>query len=163
VTETTDRSERRGENPPDDTRREVDDLVRTIQGDLARSSPRSGAGKKDRSPALLVFLILAVLANAYVWIGQPAWIMGERAGISSVEEAEGVLRFRMYVQAQRIQGYVQRHGSLPERLDQTGDPFEGIRYQRTGPDSWELVGELQGARLVLPSSMPIREFLEPGS
>jgi hypothetical protein len=141
---------------------EVDDLGRTIQKETVRKqAEKKPQGPRKRSPLLYLALAVLVLANAYLWIAQPAWITGG-SGITSVEEAEGLLRFRMYVQAQRIQAYQQQHGTLPESLDQTGEPFEGITYQRTGSDSWELVGELRGARLVLPSSMPIQEFLESG-
>jgi hypothetical protein len=143
-------------------RHEVDDLVRTIQSDAVRKqAPKEPRGPRKRSPLLYGALTVLVLGNAYIWIAQPAWITGG-SGITTVEEAEGLLRFRMYVQAQRIQAYQRQHGTLPESLDQTGEPFEGITYRRTGPDSWELEGELQGARLVLPSSMPIQEFVESG-
>ena len=144
-------------------RNEVDDLVRTIQSDATRKQTGSKSqGPRKRSPLLYGALAVLVLANAYVWIAQPAWVTGG-SGITTVEEAEGLLRFRMYVQAQRIQAYQRQHGTLPESLDQTGEPFEGITYRRTGSDSWELVGELHGARLVLPSSMPIQEFVEAGT
>lgn len=154
------RSDRPNPPRPTEARREVDDLVRTIQSDAEKETgSRSAPRRRGRSPLLWGLLLAAVLANVYVWIGQPAWLVGDRSGIRSVEEAEGLLRFRMYVQAQRIHGYEQEHGAPPERLEQTGEPFEGIEYRRTGPDGWELVGEYRGAQLVLPSTMSIEAFL----
>jgi hypothetical protein len=135
-------------------------LVRTIQKDVAhreraRKAP-SGAGRKRRWQ---IALLIALAANVYVWVGRPAWIVGDPPGVQTAAEEEGVLRFRMYVQGQRIETFRREHGELPERLEETGPPLEGMRYQRTGPTSWELLGESGGVQLLLRSSQPMAEFL----
>lgn len=150
---------------PGSSRREVDELVETIRNETRERSggqrAGKGSGKRGIRPRLLyVLLVLAVVGNAYFWIGQPAWLTGDGSGVSTVEEAEGLLRFRMYVQAQRIHAFQREHGTPPVRLEETGTPFDGIRYERTGPDSWRLVGELRGAQLLLTSDMAIRDFLQ---
>jgi hypothetical protein len=128
----------------------------------AAEKARSGQEQqteKPRSKAWYVVLVLVALANAYVWIAQPVWLVGNVSQLDTPAEREGVLRFRMYVQAQRIEAFRRENGTLPERLNQTGVPFEGISYQRTGPASWELMGELQDIQLLLRSTDSPTEFL----
>lgn len=152
-----------GDPRPADRREEVRELLQDLRSDVRKTSAGGPPpGEKSRSKVLYAGLAILILANAYIWIAQPESIVGERSGITTVEEAEGLLRFRMFVQAQRLHFFQRQHGDLPETLDQTGEPFEGIRYVRTGPDSWELVGEFRGARLTLPSTMTMEEFLQSG-
>lgn len=147
--------------PPPSGRDEAAALVRTIQmnaADKARSQQAPRA-QKPRSPLLYVILVLAAFANAYVWIAKPEWLVGDASQLDSPSEREGVLRFRMYVQGQRIEAYLRENGVLPDRLEQTGPPFDGMRYQRTSPTSWELMGELDDAQLLLRSSESMTDFL----
>jgi hypothetical protein len=142
-------------------RNEVRSLLKDLDAQVGKPGD-TGPEKPRGKPRGILYVVLAilVLANVWIWVAQPTWIFGDRDGISSVEEAEGLLRFRMYVQAQRIGAFERQHDRLPENLAETGEPFEGIRYVRTGDGGWELIGEFREARLTLPSSMPIAEFLQ---
>jgi len=149
-------------SPPSPSgREEAAALIRTIQMTAAEKArtQKNGKGPGRRSPILYILLLLAAAGNAYLWIGRPAWLVGDRATAAPPEEQEGVLRFRMYVQAQRIESYRIERGSLPDRLEDTGVPYEGMQYRRTGPASWELMGTLGGASLLLRSSQSINDFL----
>jgi len=150
-----------GAAPPSRPPEDVAALVRTIQKDVAEKAqlPPGSSMRRKTGPAWYVLLVLAAVANGYLWIGRPAWIVGESAGIQTPEQEEGVLRFRMYIQGQRIEAYRQQHGELPTTLAETGPPLPGMRYQVTGPDSWELLGEAGQSRLILHSSQPMGEFL----
>ncbi|MSR23353.1 MAG: hypothetical protein EXR92_07415 [Gemmatimonadetes bacterium] len=135
--------------------------MRTIQKDApAREQVRKKTTRAERTRVWYAVLVVVLAANLYIWIARPAWIMGPLSGPQTREAQEGVVRFRMYVQAQRIEKYKREHGgALPERLEETGEPLEGMRYQRIGPDSWELMGELGQAGLILRSDMSMPEFL----
>lgn len=141
-------------------RDEVRSLLQDLDAQVKKPPPEPTRGRRRHRGSLYVILGILVLAGAWIWIAQPSWIVGDRGGIRTVEEAEGLLRFRMYVQAQRIHAFQREHDRLPETLADTGEPFEGIRYVRTGDGGWELIGELRGARLTLSSDMSIAEFLE---
>lgn len=147
-----------------DRRREVDELVRTIHTDASRKEPPppSGSGSRRPSPVHYAVLLILVALTVWAWIARPAWLTGGDSGVETVAEAEGLLRFRLFVQGQRIRAYEARTGRLPESLEEAGVEYEGIEYRRTGPDDWELVGTLGDARLVLTSAMPIEEFLAEG-
>jgi hypothetical protein len=119
-------------------------------------------GRKQPRGNLYVILALLIAVNVWIWVAQPTWIMGESGGITTLEVAEGLLRFRMYVQAQRIHALERQHHRLPETLAETGEPVEGIRYVRTGDGEWELIGELRRAHLTLSSTTPMADFLQPG-
>ncbi len=149
--------------PVGDGRRKDDiaSLVRDIHQDAVRkeeirSTPM--VRQRVRWPWYLA-LALAAVGNVYLWVGQPAWLVGERAAPMTPEREEGILRFQMYVQAQRIEAFRTQHGRLPQTLEETGEPFPGMSYRVTGPGSWELLGVSDRARLVLLSSQPIEEFL----
>ncbi len=137
---------------------DVHELVDAIQKDARERSEAqtTKAPRRKRRPAwLYISLGLLAAANAYLWVGQPDWLTPG----SSASPTESPLRFRMYAQAQRILMYERTHGSLPETLDETGAPLEGVEYHRTGPDQWELVGEADGVTLTLTSAMSPDEFL----
>ncbi len=140
---------------------DVASLVRTIQKDAAeREQVRRTPSPRGRQSRWWYFALVFTLgANLYVWIGQPDWVVGAPTGPQTAAEEEGILRFRMYVQGQRVEAYWRENGAFPERLEDTGEPLEGMRYQRTGPDSWELLGEMGQAGLILRSSMSMGEFI----
>jgi hypothetical protein len=136
-------------------------LVRSIQRSAAEKAKarQEQDGDKRRSRIWYIVLVVVALANAYVWTDRPEWLVGNVSQLDTAAEREGVLRFRMYVQGQRIEAYRRETGVLPDGLDLTGAPFEGMRYQRTGPASWELMGELEDVRLLLRSSQSMSDFL----
>jgi hypothetical protein len=139
---------------------DVASLVRTIQRDVAqKEQTMRSSGQRERSKWWYAALILAITGNLYIWIGRPSWIVGDSVGPPTEEEEDGMLRFRMYLQGQRIETYTRANGTIPARLEDTGVPLEGMRYQQTGPQSWELLGEYGDAVLILRSSQPMAEFL----
>lgn len=154
-------------SPPLSGKDEAAALVRTIQMNAAEKARTSQEQEKKKPPskALYLLLVLFAAANAYVWIAQPVWLVGNVSQLDTPVERDGVLRFRMYVQGQRIEAYRRENGVLPDRLEQTGAPFEGMSYQRVGPNSWELMGVLQDTRLLLRSTDSLSDFLasSPGA
>lgn len=140
---------------------DIASLIRDIHQDAVKKEEiRSKPMVRQRAKwPWYVALVLAAIGNVYLWVGQPAWLVGERPGPLTVEREEGILRFQMYVQAQRIEAFRTQFGRLPSTLEETGDPFPGMSYRVTGPSSWELLGVSDRARLVLLSSQPIHEFL----
>lgn len=140
---------------------DVASLVRTIQKDVAQreEAMRVSVHDRYRSKWWYAALVLAIAGNLYIWIGRPTWIVGDSLEPATALEAEGILRFRMYVQGQRIENYRRQNGVLPARLEETGTPIEGMRYQQTGPESWELLGVSGPVSLILRSSQPMAEFL----
>jgi hypothetical protein len=110
---------------------------------------------------VLVSIVAGVVLNAYIWVGQPAWLVGESPAPATAAEREQALRLQMYVQGQQIEAFRRERGELPGRLEEIGPPQPGIRYQQAGPRSWELLGESGQLRLILRSSQPMEEFLGP--
>ena len=139
-------------------------LVRSIEQTAQEKEQALGAKRQERrSRVWHVLLVLGVLANAYLWIGQPAWLGLGGSGTPTVEEEEGMLRYRMYVEARRIDAFQREHGEPPESLEALGSSTEGLHYRRTGPDGWELMGEEGRASLVLHSAQPLDDFIGVGA
>ncbi len=154
----TDHRESQGSSQADRDQESVSDLVHEIQSSAQEKAQGSEARKgRKRTPNLLYgALAILLLANAYLWLIQPGWLSFTDDGPS----VEDTLRFQMYVQAQRIQAYERTEGTLPDDLEDTGTPFEGLEYRVTGPASWELEGEANGVQLTLTSATPLEAFMQ---
>lgn len=141
---------------------EVAKLLKTIQKEAEeREFVRLQPGPPPRNPVWYGVLVLALVLNAWIWIDRPAWLVGEPPAPVPEARQERALRLHMYVQGQRIEAYRRQHGEPPDSLEQAGPPLEGMRYQRSGPRSWELLGESGSLRVILRGSQDMEEFLGP--
>jgi hypothetical protein len=143
------------------SREDVASLVRRIDEEATKKEERWRAPNPSprRFPVKGIALGALVALNAFLWIAQPGWLVGEGGRPSTPEARERALRSTMYVQALRIEGYRGETGALPEDLDAVGRSGEGLAYSVTGPDSWELRGETDGREIVLRSSDRRDSFL----
>lgn len=145
-----------------DRAKEVAELLRTIQQDAEeREFVRLDPGPPPRSPIWYLALALAVVLNLWIWIDRPAWLVGATPTQVAELQREQALRFQMYLQGQRIEAFRVDNGDLPGSLEEAGPPVPGIRYQRSGLRSWEILGESEGLRLILRGSQEMDEFLGP--
>jgi hypothetical protein len=140
--------------------KEVAQLLKSIQQDAEeREFVRLQPGPPPRSPLWYGVLVLAVALNAWVWLDRPAWLVGESPSPVPELRQEQALRLQMYVQGQQIEAYRRDRGAPPESLEEAGPPLDGMRYQRAGPRSWELLGESGTFRIILRGSQDMGEFL----
>jgi hypothetical protein len=140
--------------------KEVAALLKTIQQEAEeREFVRLQPGPPPRSPAWYGVLVLAVALNAWVWIDRPAWLVGDSPAPAPEARQEQALRLQMYVQGQQIEAFRREYGEPPETLEDAGRPMAGMRYQRAGTRSWELLGESGRLRIILRGSQNMEEFL----
>lgn len=146
---------------PEPSRDEVADLIRSIEeNEVARSGRAPLRSKKGVSPVWYAVLLLAIVGNAYLWLARPAWVFGGSEAGAGTVDVEGRLRYQVYMQAARIEAYRRAQGQLPGTQDELGGVPEGIRYVRTGPESWELTGESGDVRVTYRSSDAMEDFLQ---
>jgi len=149
-----------GRRSRSDRAREVAQLLRTIQQEAEEKEfIRLDPGPPPRSPVWYLVLVLGVVLNLWVWIDQPAWLVGSSPAPRSEVEEERALRFQMFIQGQQIEAHRTNTGELPGSLAELGGPLPGMRYQRSGARSWELLGESGQLRLILRGSQPMEEFV----
>jgi len=101
---------------------------------------------------------LAVFA-IYLLIAPPAWVTIHPIEGPPPAEQELSLRTAMFLQAQRIEAYRLRHGSLPDSLADAGSPMPGVTYDRIGLDSYQLFGTNGSATLEYDSSQSLAAFV----
>lgn len=145
-----------------DRAKEVAELLRTIQQDAEeREFVRLDPGPPPRSRIWYLALALAVVLNLWIWIDRPPWLVGATPAPVPEAQREQALRFQMYLQGQRVEAFRIDNGDLPGSLEEAGPPVPGIRYQRSGLRSWEILGESESLRLILRGSQEMDEFLGP--
>lgn len=143
-----------------DRAKEVARLLRTIQEQAEETEfVRLAPGPPPRSPVWYLVLVLGLVLNAWVWFDRPSWLVGAPPAAEAPADRERALRFHMCLQAQAIEAHRIATGDLPDSLDELRGALPGMRYQRSGARSWELLGEVGELRLLLRGSQPIEEFL----
>lgn len=120
----------------------------------------SQRASRRRNPAMMAAVLLAGWAFiAWIWLARPAFLFGpEPPPPPSAEVREASLRFALYLQRRRIEGYVAARGRLPSALPLAGPVEDGVSYQRTG-DGYVLVGQRGDITLRLTSAMDADSFL----
>ncbi len=95
----------------------------------------------------------------YIWIARPGWIFGPATdSVLSADRREAALRFTLYLERGRVEGFTEEHGRLPGSLAEAGPVDEGVDWRPDG-SGYVLTGELQGQTLRLSSAMDADSFL----
>ena len=102
---------------------------------------------------LVVFALYLLIAPPS-WRG---WVTVHPIEAPPAQQQMDGLRVAMYLQAQRIEAYRQKHGALPTSLEDAGSATPGVEYHRQG-GSYQLVGTSGQAALVYDSSESLADF-----
>jgi hypothetical protein len=116
--------------------------------------------ERQRHPALAwAGFVLGWALLGWIWVGRPAWVFGPDAPPQpTAEVAEARLRFALYLERGRVDGYRARHGRLPGVLSDAGPLEAGVEYLPVGAQ-FTLVGRSAGMELRLSSRMDSDSFL----
>ncbi len=93
--------------------------------------------KKQPKWMLPLGVNLGVFA-VYLLIAPPSWVVLNPLEPPPVEERVEGARIALFLQAQRIQTYLQQNGRLPEALEEAGSPVPGAEYIPLGPRDFVL-------------------------
>jgi hypothetical protein len=136
---------------------ELEAAVRGVMNDTSAPKQRVSHPRSTRPMLLVLLLIWAMIG--WIWSTRPAFLFGERpAAVLSPEAEEATLRFALYLERARIESYVRRNGTLPERLEQAGPVAKGVAMYHTS-DGYELVGQRRAHELRLTRAMDADSFL----
>lgn len=115
-------------------------------------------GRAARATRLVVALVLGAVLT-WLLVAPPPWVHPPVAEPVPPAVTEAGLRLAMFIQAQQIERYRRTQGRLPETLDDTGEPVQGLRYTTVGQDGWELSGGPPGSEIRLQSGDALDAFL----
>jgi hypothetical protein len=120
----------------------------------AREKPKRKPPPKWLLPLGIQLSVIAV----YLLAAPPKWIVVNPIPDPDPTEAVEQLRVAMYLQAQRVDDYKNRHGQLPDQLSDAGSPIKGVEYHKRGMSSYQLVATVGEEALVYDSNQPSAEF-----
>ncbi|MGK7312022.1 MAG: hypothetical protein ACN0LA_07245 [Candidatus Longimicrobiales bacterium M2_2A_002] len=131
----------------------------------ARSSALEAAERQKRAGRRTPYWPVAVLLaiTAWLWIFPPAFLRLDPPPPQPVGQEEAVLRFTVYVQAQRIKAFRQANGRLPETLEEVGEPLPDVRYTVLQPGLYQLTGSTGRVTVTYRSDLPLEEFVGSGA
>jgi hypothetical protein len=119
---------------------------------------RRRAASRTR-PVFWAGAALVLFISAYLWVEKPEWVFPTPPTPESAAIKEASARIGVANAAQHVERFRQRAGRLPETLTEAGAHGEGIRYQRTGPDSWRIEAANGPVKVSLSSSESLPKFL----
>lgn len=103
-----------------------------------------------------------LLLGAALLVAPPAWLRGNPAPSVTGEARELGARTVLYLQAQEIEAYRQRHQGLPDRLGDLDAELPGLRFVRSNDRVYQLVAYgPDGRAVVYDSTRPRPDIEEP--
>jgi hypothetical protein len=107
----------------------------------------------------VALLLICSIFSAFLWIFSPGWNSADTLPPISPELASAGLRMEVFLQAVRVRDFRAREGRLPNSLEEAGDPYSRVRYERLDAGRFRL--ELDGPQgiLVYESGQVPGEFL----
>jgi hypothetical protein len=126
------------ENLSDD--KERNRILEDVLRDQARREVLRDVAYRRPSASLrtrIVTLVLAVAALV-LWLIPIPFLRPAIAFPLPPEEEEAGMRLAAYVQAQQVEAFREVTGRLPDMLRETGEPIEGIDYERLDARTYQL-------------------------
>lgn len=118
--------------------------------------------RRDRSGVPYWVAGVLLLLTAWLWLFPPAILRLDPPTPQPIEREESALRFAIYLQAQRLEGYHQEVGEYPLQLEEAGPALPGMRYLRLAPQLYQLTAGTDRLVLTYRSDLPLSEFLGSG-
>ena len=138
---------------------EYGDVLSDVLNDQARRNELRNApapaGRTRMHPALPPAL---ALISIWLWAFPPAVLRPEPPSIPVANQEAG-LRMEMYIQFNKIQGYLSEHGRLPKNLDEVGDASDLVRYEPLTASVFRLSGQTGAVTVQYTSTDPVEVLL----
>jgi len=107
-------------------------------------------------------LLALMLLDAWVWLGNPAWIEFSSPPPLPPEYLDASRRVAVFFESQRIVAWARDNGALPGNARAAGPVPEGVSYRPIGPAYFALSAGQGADRVVYRSTGPARAFAEAG-
>ena len=149
-------------NPPSPAKSgEYGDVLSDVLNDQARRNElRNAAGSAHSRRTRLHPAMPPVLAlvSIWLWAFPPAALRPEPPTIPLANQEAG-LRMEMYIQFNKIQGYLTQHGRLPRNLEEVGDASSAVRYEPLTASVFRLSGQTGTVTVDYTSTEPVEVLL----
>ncbi len=147
------------DGPSSDLSKTLADVLRHEEEKVRLRTEVSGPWGVRHQKPLLALLLIFSLSSAFLWVLSPGWNSAKTLPHLSPELASAGLRMEVFLQAVRVRDFRAREGRLPNSLEEAGDPYSMVRYERLDAGRFRL--ELDGPQeiLVYESGQAPGEFL----
>jgi hypothetical protein len=152
-------------SPPGSKRALLDAFDQVLKSQAEeREAERRAAQARRRglprfAPAAWVSVLLLLFTGAYIWVEQPPWIFPPPPPPESAAIKEASLRIALASAAQHVEHFRQRYRRLPRTLEEAGAHSDGLSYQVTGPESYQILGLNGPIQLSLSSADSLPRFI----
>ena len=120
----------------------IEDAIADVlddQAEKARTRKEAPVPREGRSgPLVWVAFVVLTAISTYVWFASPEWLEAPVSEPAPPELAEAGIRMEVYLQAVNVQDFLDREGRLPNSLEEVGDPFTLVVYERLDADRYRL-------------------------
>ena len=140
----------------------ADALADVIKDQSEKAQAREAAAARTRrtsGPVTWVLFVVCSVFSAYLWIGSPQWLKPDPPGPVPAPLADAGLRMEVYNQAVLVEDFLEREGRLPNSLQEAGDPFSDVSYQRLDERTYLLALETESGAVRYESGRPLEAFL----
>ncbi len=143
-------------------RAEMASLVRSIQQEVERKEERIQKRRRVERRSLKTYYVGAgvlTLLNLLLLFAAPSWLVPSSPDAPSAMEEELSLRLTLALFAEEVERQRGPGGEVPESVDLPVPLQMELVYRTTGSESYELLGDAGGVRLVYSSIQPRDRFL----
>ncbi len=139
-------------------------LADVLEDQALKARRRAEASKPmawRTGPLLLGALAFLSALSVYLWFGNPAWLEPAAPEPQSPAVQDAGLRMEVYLQALRVEEFLKEEGRLPNSLEEAGDPFTQVSYERLDRERYRmsLAGPDFDLTVTYLSTEPLDEFL----
>jgi hypothetical protein len=149
-------------NPPNPPKEgEYGDVLSDVLNDqVRRNELRNNAVSGPPRRARLHPVVPPILALVSIWLWAfPPSVLRPEPPTIPVANQEAGLRMEMYIQVNKIQGYVSEHGRLPKNLEEVGDASSAVRYEALTASVFRLNGQTGAVMVAYTSTDPVEVLL----
>ncbi|MFZ5623683.1 MAG: hypothetical protein ACOY71_04525 [Gemmatimonadota bacterium] len=143
--------------------RAVEQVIRSevSRKEEERARARADAARRRRRSRLVMGVSLTVLLATvgYLGVTRPDWLFPNRPLSEPPELREASLRAALFMEAQRILRFRDRHGQLPVSLAEAGSPRSEFHYEPSPDGRFTLTGSSGPLTLTYRSDQPAKDFL----
>ena len=135
------------------------DVLRDQEERAKKRSQRPVPWTTRHRGALTGILLILAASSIYLWAFPPGWLSAPAARPPPPELLEAGVRMEIYLTALRVRAFQEDAGRLPNSLEEAGDAYSTVAYERLDSQRFSLSLRGPAGTLIYRSWEPLDGFL----